>query len=423
MRRTTAVEARPVPVWKFVVALAALLLCAGGAAVVMKRGERNPEAAAEEPRAPETAGVQKTPVAKTAPLPPEVAPAAKPGGIHCSSFEDGSRTDPAAPAYPLADYMKRREAELAKWSETIVDLEFEDVAVRDIVMEMARKWGLKLGLDAAISPDRRLSVSISGMDAAQSINFLTEFNNLAWVVDGNGDSWLVPPEKKALYESKEGRELSALEETGAQAAADRAPAAPSHFDQATAKKIEETRFSPDLPETPLDAALKSIFEATEIPINVDYEAIPKPGDIKVSLAGKDVSVREALDAALKPAGLGWRIADGVVTVTTATELERLARAAEAAELARRERLAQEVEFLSKTVAIEGEGLAIRDVAERISKALGVGYQIDPSTWSRAARYTFDGKPYTLREIFQVLGKGAPVEVTYREGKLWYISRE
>lgn len=422
MRRTTTAEARPVPMWKTAAIVAAIVLCAGGTAFLMKRGGSRTEAAEAESAAVAAANAAERPEAEPVSAAPAVAPAAKPRGIRCSSLAEGSLVDPKAPPYPLADYKARREAELKKWRDTTVDMEFNDVALHDIVTEMARKWGLKIGLDAAISPDRRLSVSISGCNAADSMEFLTEFNGLAWVVDGNGDSWLVPPEKKAMYESKEGRELSDLEGNGAQAAADRAPAGPSAADLATAKKFEETRISPDMPETTLFQALKSLYETTGIFLNADYRVIRNPDEIEVSLTGKDVTVREALEAALEPTGFGWHIVDGVVTVTTKEELARFAREAAAAELERQERVKAEEEFLSKTVALEGEGLSIRDVAERISKALGVGYQIDPATWSRAARYGFDGEPRTLREIFEALAKGAPVGVTYRDGKLWYVSR-
>ncbi|MBI2919757.1 MAG: STN domain-containing protein [Planctomycetes bacterium] len=423
MRRTTTAEPRPVPKWKTAAIVAALVLCAGGTAILMRRGGSGPEAAEEKPPAVALSDAMETPKEEPAAASPAPAPAAKPRGIRFSRRAEGSLADPTAPPYPLADYKALREAELKKWRETKVDLEFDDVALHDVVTEFARRWGLKVGLDAAVSPDRHLSISISGMDAAASMEFLTEFNELAWVVDGNGDSWLVPPAKKALYESKEGHDLSALEGTGAQAAADRAPAEPSAADLATAKKMEETRFSPDMPETTLFKALKSIYETTGIWLNADYRAIPKPDEVEVSLTGKDVTVREALDAALAPVGLGWRIMEGVVTVTTVEELDRLKREAVAAELARQERVKEEENFLSKSVALQGEGLSIRDVADRISKALGVGYQIDPATWSRAARYGFDGEPHTLREIFQALAKGAPVAVTYREGKLWYVASE
>lgn len=422
MRRMPAQVPVSSPSRKVPAALAAAGVLACLAGWMLRRGETaDPPAPSGDAAA---ATPSETPAARPGPEPaarPASPPASKRRGIRWSDPATGSLADPAAPPHPLAACRDRRETALKSWRETSVDFEFSNSTLREIVTEMSRRWNLSVGIDPGLSPDTRLSCSISGLDAASAMEFLTEFQGLAWVVDGNGDTWVVPAAKRALYEPKEAVELAALEGALARATADLEPARPTEFELAAIRKLGETRFTPDPAETTLDMAWKRLWEPLQMGLNIDRASIPNPQDITLSFSGEDVPVLEALNAALTSKGLTWRMENGVPTVMTLeTERERT-RAAGEAEAARVGRLAAEEDVFGKSVALAGEGLAIRDVAERISKALDIGYRIDEASWSRAARYGFDGEACTLKEIFEALGRGAPVRVVYRDGVLWYLS--
>ena len=149
--------------------IAAALLCALLVGVAVKWGaQKSPAEAAPASNAkPVTAAKAASP----APTPRDVAdltPAAKRRGIQVCDFAEGSKFDPAAPPHAMAVYRDRREAELKKWRETTIEMKYEDVPLHEIVAEFLRKWNLKVGLDAGVSPNTRISVQISGMDAAGS---------------------------------------------------------------------------------------------------------------------------------------------------------------------------------------------------------------------------------------------------------------
>ncbi|KAF0242941.1 MAG: hypothetical protein FD180_3641 [Planctomycetota bacterium] len=402
--------------------IAAALLCAGLAGFALKLKSKPPTTKDQ----PATAGTQESAPPAAAAAAPEAhevtARAPKRRGIRFGDFARGSLADPSAPPYPSASYCEKREAELKKWRETTIDLTYDDVPLHEITAELLRKWGLKVGIDAGVTRDAHISVQISGLDAASSMEFFTEIFDMAWVVDGNGESWLVPLAKKHLYETKEGRELSEIEAASAAMLADRTAEAPNPLDAALEKRLDGTRFTPDRAEMTLSEFQKELIVKAEVYSQTNYKAVPNSTEVKLSLAVEETTVRQAIDAAILPAGLVWFVGGGIVNITTAEARARGEAEKAVAEAARKERAKTEDDVFAKTVALEGDDLAIRDVAERISKALGIGYSIDPATWSRAAKYGFDGELHTLREIFAALAKGAPVEVTYREGKLWYVSR-
>lgn len=178
----------------------------------------------------------------------------------------------------------------------------------------------------------------------------------------------------------------------------------------------------------MNRALGILAAIHSVPVNFHKMTVAESLAINVDLVANNETPREILKGLLEPNGLDLYVDGNSVKVGTRESIAELrsTREVEAAAKAKTTSTvklsAEEEDVLSKTVAIEGEGLAIRDVADRISKALGIGYVIDPATWNRAAKYGFDGEPHTLKEIFAALAKGAPVRVVYREGKLWYLAR-
>ena len=78
--------------------------------------------------------------------------------------------------------------------------------------------------------------------------------------------------------------------------------------------------------TTLEEGLNLISRQFGFPIEIDGRALSKAGvkpDVPVELSIKDVSLRGALVALLKPLDLVWHVGDDVMTVTTPRGLERI----------------------------------------------------------------------------------------------------
>jgi type II secretory pathway component GspD/PulD (secretin) len=405
--------------------LAAVLAAAAALIVVFRRGESAPV----EPRPADPAvEAAATPAEASAPAEAPVAPAApRRRGITVCRLEEGSKADPNAPPQPTAVHALRREAVMAKWRESKVDLLREETTIQELAADIGRCTGLLLQLDPTVSAASSLSLSMTGTNGEDALSMISDVLQLEWVIDAEGASWLVPPDKVALYECPEERQIKDLARMRETLAAEAAPATADPRIEKWNALLDATRISLSLRDVTLNHAMGLLVALHNVPLKWDLASIADSRAIHVNVDANDSTARETLTSMLEPVGLAFAVEESSIVVGTPEGLKR--RAAEAALQAESKATAlsdlekAEEDLFSRTVVIEGDSLAIRDIAERVSKALGIGYIVDAATWERAARYGFDGEPHTLREIFQALSKGAPVRVTYREGKFWFLSVE
>jgi hypothetical protein len=406
-----------------VIAVAALLAALTAVFLMSRRGGSAPMETQQPAVAVETSSAPKAVEAPRKETPSPVVP--KRRGITVCRFDDGSTADPAAPPLPAAAYERLREAALSKWRAASITMTRDETTIRKVVAEIERVAGLHVGLDPAVPDSRSLSLSITGANGEDAISLIADVFELAWVIDKDGASWLVPQEKAALYECAEARELKEIERIAGVLETQSSPGKGDERARQIASILDSKRVTVSLKDATLNQAMGIMAAVHSVPLNWDRESIPDSKAIKVSVEAKDATAREVLTSMLEPVGLGFSEDNGTILIATQEALERRAvaasRKAGSVSAAAKEAVDAEAEILGRTVVIDGDSLAIRDVAERVSKALGIGYVIDPATWNRTARYGFDGEPHTLREIFAALAKGAPVRVTYREGKLWFLA--
>jgi type II secretory pathway component GspD/PulD (secretin) len=193
-------------------------------------------------------------------------------------------------------------------------------------------------------------------------------------------------------------------------------------DQNLNNLIDSIKISLDFSETPLPEVVSFISEVSQVSVVVERRQIEDPDTTGLTFKVQDATLRDALTSALDSVGLGFYVQNGLLVVTTKEEIARLDKRRAEFEEQRALAVKEEAEILDRWVTLTGENLAIREVADLLSKATGIGYVIDTPTWNRAARLSFDGEPHTLREIFAAMASGAPVRVAYREGRLWFLDR-
>ncbi|MBI2919781.1 MAG: hypothetical protein HYY18_01700 [Planctomycetes bacterium] len=334
----------------------------------------------------------------------------------------GALADPNAPPFPLAVYTSRREAELRKWRDAKFTLDFSATPLRDALAHILREYDLVANLDAAVGADASVTLKVSDLDGLNSLKVMAGMLQLAWVVTESGESWLVPKEKAALYEPELYRELTRLQAVAEEIAADRTPVAKTPADEKVVQVLSTCRVSIDFSDTPVFDAVAYLQELSQLNYVVEANVMKEAEKYRVTCKVVDRPLKEALSEVLSAQGLVFAVERGIVIVRTRDAQQALDAKSTSTTSARDARAKTENDFFSKRVTLPAEDLFIRDVAELISKATGVGYVIDPATWSRAANYGFDGQERTIREVADILGKGAPVTLAFREGKMWFLDR-
>lgn len=359
----------------------------------------------------------------TAPEAPAPEPPPKPARkLRIPDPAQGALTDPGAPPFPLALYTSRREAELKKWRDAKLTLDFSETPVRDALAHFLREYNLLAQLDAAVGAEKLVTFKVKELDGLNALKLLAGMLGLTWVVTESGESWLVPKEKAALYEPELYRELTRLEAVAAQVASDREPVAKTPADEKVVQVLSSCRVSIDFTDTPVFDVVAYLQELSQVSYVVESNVMKNADKYRVTCKISDKPLKEALSEVLTGQGLVFAVERGLVVVRRREDQQLLDAKNNDVTSARDARAKLENDFFSKRVTLPAEDLFIRDVAELLSKATGVGYIIDAATWSRAANYGFDGQERTIREIADILGKGAPVTLAFRDGKMWFLDR-
>ena len=339
-------------------------------------------------------------------------------------FED-ARPDPDAPPHPFTAYLAARTGALSKL-DAVTDLNYTDTPLAVMVSAISDAIGVPIHIECpAKEAEKKISFAVRDLKARWTLKLLVQQYDCRLTVSGTGEIWIVSNEEGTPpHEPSFMADLRAqVEMSGLLIEERRLPAHPE-AEEALQTALRNTLVTFNFSQTPLPDVAAWLNEHARISVMLDGAHLY--GELAATPVTADMTkgtVEEALKTCFGEGPIGWYTKDGVVMLTTRDHIEFIAYDLERrTELGKLLRQAQ-AELLRRTVDFGAENLAIRDVAELLGKALGVPVQVDPGTWSRAARYSFEPGPRPASEIVELLHKGAPVMIAYRDETLWFLSPE
>ncbi|MCC6738126.1 MAG: hypothetical protein IT452_03710 [Planctomycetia bacterium] len=344
----------------------------------------------------------------------------KAGLIRTTDVEKGAQLDPSAPETPLGEYIAVRDKVLAKWREAKVDISWDAVPMRQALDDLAARYGLAATLDAEAEGVTQ-TVAVEQMPALAALELMTNSAALAWVVTASGDLVIMPQEKLTAFAPPAWYDLKELWAARESVLDDRNAGVVREPE--LAKKLRDTAIvARSIPAGDLQAFLRFLSQVSD----VNY--VMRPTDTPPQLPALAPLEGESLDSflrrALEPAAYTFKVTRDSVIVLSREQEEAEKKEMSAREDERRGRLEAEKEFWKKPVNVGGENLTVRDIAEGLARDLGVPLVVDPRSARRAARYSFkavEGRP--AQEVVDILKRGCPVEVTFRDGKIWILAPE
>ncbi|MCE9582170.1 MAG: hypothetical protein K8T20_06730 [Planctomycetes bacterium] len=343
----------------------------------------------------------------------------KAGLIRTTDPEKGALVDPNAPATQLGEYIVARDKALEKWQKTKIDAEWEGLALQEAMADLAGRYGLKTELDPGTA-GKTVTFRVEQLEAITALDQITKTANLSWVVNASGELWIMPTEKLTTYAPPvwfDLKELWAAREavlTDRNAGVVREPA--------LAKKLRDLAIAGRaIPAGDIPALLSFLSQVTEV--NYVMRPTERPPALPPLAPMEGETVDSFLRRALEPVSYTFTVtADSVIVLSKEQEeAEKKEEAGREAEGKRR--IEAEKEFFRKQVNVGGENLSLRALAEGLAAALNVPLVVDPRSARRSANYTFKAIDRPAQEVVDIMKKGCPVEVTWREGKLWVLAPE
>jgi len=343
----------------------------------------------------------------------------KGGLVRQSDLEKGSKIDPDVAPTSLGEYIALRESTLEKWRRTKVDVEWEDATVAQAMQDLATRYGLNVLLDPGCG-SKPVTFRVEQIEAVQFLDLMTRMGGLAWVVNQAGELWIFPQDKLTTYAPPAWFDLKDLVAAREGVLLDRAGGAKA--EPALAKKLRDTAIAGRAIQAgDLYKFLEFLSQVTEM--NYVLRPSGTPPQIPMLAPMEGESVDAFLHRALDPVNYAFVVTEDSVIVLSAEQLEAEKKEEAAREEERKGRIEAEAAFLRKTVSIGGEDMSLKDLADALGKALEVPVVIDPLSWRRSARYSFKAVDRTAAEIIAIMKKSAPLEVTLRGGKLWFLAPE
>jgi hypothetical protein len=343
----------------------------------------------------------------------------KAGLVRVTDLEMGSKEDPDAPPIALGEYVAAREKALKAWRAAKVDLDWEGVPIEDAFAELAGKYDLHAQLDPE-ALGKSVTFRVEQLGALAVLDLLTKMCDLAWVVNGSGEVWIVPKDKVMSYAPPAWIDLGELWRARAAVLADRNSGVTREPE--LARKLRDTVVAArSVPAGDIYAFLNFLSQVTEI--NYVMRPTDTPPQLPALAAMEGETVDAFLRRVLEPVRYTFLVTEESVILLSKDADEEEKKQAAAREEERKARLEAEANFLKTPVMIGGEEMALRDLATELGRALDVPVAIDPRSWRRAARYSFKAIEQPAFEIVRILKKGAPLEVTLRDGKLWFLAPE
>jgi hypothetical protein len=341
------------------------------------------------------------------------------GLIRTSTIEEGSKLNENAPETSLGAYVALREGVLKKWRETKISVEWDSVTAAEGFADLASRYGLDVRLDPATAGNT-LTMRVEDLEAISALDLITKMSGQGWVVNMSGELWIFPAEKSSTYVPPSWLDLEELFDLREAVLADRN--AGVLREPAMARKVRETALAGrGVPAGDLVELLDFLGQVTDV--NYVIRPTDKPPTLPALASLEGESLEDFLKRALEPVGYTFRAGEDSVEILTQDALEEEKKKAAAGEDERKVRLETEAQFFTKPVTVGGDNLSLKDLAEALGQALGVPTIVDPKSSRRSAWYTFKAIERPAAEVISILKKGAPVEVTWRDGKLWILAPE
>lgn len=343
----------------------------------------------------------------------------KAGLIRQSDLESGSKIDPESTPSGLGEYVALREKTLEKWKKTKLSVEWENVTLAEAFGELATRFGLEARLDPAAA-SIACTFRVDELEAIAALDLVTRMADLAWIVNQAGELWVIPRDKLTAYAPAGYFDWAELQGMRAAVLADR-NAGVTHEPQ-LARKLRDTAIAArQIRETDLQGFLEFVMQVAEV--NIVTRPVENPPQVPTMTPLEGESIDSFLRRGLEPLGFTFTVTDDSVIVLTREQLEAEKKETSAREDERKGRIDAERQFFKRPVTVGGDDMTLRDLAEALGRALEVPVVIDPTSWRRAARYSFKPIEQPAEEVVRILKKSAPVEVTWRDGKLWFLAPE
>ncbi|MBI2920854.1 MAG: hypothetical protein HYY18_07180 [Planctomycetes bacterium] len=373
--------------------------------------------------APKTAGRGARGGEDPRPAPRKVRDFPRHTGIAIADLEHGADIDPTAPPHPFRPYLDLLAEVEAKLRGINIGLEAQDATLPEMLAMITERCGVTFLLDAEALEEaqKKIFFAVRELAAWHVLKLLLQQYDMKLVVSPSGELWVTLSGMERSHQPAFMEELDLMKEMSGVVLGERAPEPQAEATAKTREAVKTARVDLDFRDVPLPDVISSLQEATQLNVMINRRWVEDPERVTPTVSGRGMTVEEALAQILDPHGLAWRIDKGVLVVTTREEVDQIAEMDALRAQDRKERQAAEAELFARPVSFGGEDLAIRHVAEMLGRDLGVPVAVDPTTWARAARFSFDARPRPAREVVDALRQGAPVIVTYRDGTLWFLS--
>lgn len=343
----------------------------------------------------------------------------KAGLVKTTDIEKGGQLDPNAPETPLGEYIAIREKTLAKWRETKIDVEWEGLPLAQALADLAARYGLAATLDPAAESASE-TIAVEQLEALAVLELITKSGNLAWVVTASGELVIMPQDKLMSFAPPSWFDLKDLWKAREAVLADRNAGVVREPE--LAKKLRDTAIvSKAIPAGDLQAFLKFLSQVSEV--NYVMRPTERPPQLPALAPLEGESIDSFLRRALEPAGYAFTVTKDSVIILSKEQEEAEKKEVASREDERKGRIESEKEFWRKSVNVGGENISLRDLAEELARALNVPLVVDPRSARRSARYTFKAIDRPAQEIVDIMKRGAPVEITFRDGKVWVLAPE
>lgn len=342
----------------------------------------------------------------------------KGGLVVTTDLEKGSLLDPDAPGFPLADYVDMRDAALKPWREKLIDAEWEARPLAEVLAELQSAHGLSIrgiGVEGG-----EVTFRCEQMSALAVLDLVSRLSDLVWIVNLAGELLLLPAADLTTHAPPAYFDLIELQRVRVAVLEDRN--AGGAREPALAKTLRNTAVAArQVPAGDIAGLLNFLSQVSEVTYVMRPVENPPTLPALIPMEGESIDV--FLGRVLDPVGYTFLVNADSVEILSKEEKEAGEKAAAAREEERKGRIETEKEFLKKEVVVGEENLSIRDLATELSRALDRPLAMDPRSWRRAARYSFKAIERPAHEVIEILKKGTRLEVTLRDGKLWFLAPE
>lgn len=321
-------------------------------------------------------------------------------GTGADRIEPDRGPDAGAPAYPLGDYMVREERALARWKSVRIRATNGDLHWPEKALRLLADAGLNPVLDSRQDWDEFEEVPADWAEKQVEVDALEALRRCL-------------PERD-IYVDDEGRVHAARRTM------DRPGPPPLARDARTCERL-----------------VGDLRDSAELRRRLESERISLPGRTAtlydtVDEIQETARINVVIAAAARRAGIPDRVAEfscrdetlesvflrlaeewGLV-LSCENRVVLLSLAEDASEPS------VDNHLWSARVRVGGTGLAMRDLARQLGHAVGMDVVIDPVTWRRSARFDLSIRERSFAEVVELLRKGAPLQVSRLDGRLWFL---